>query len=179
MLREVEGARIELAQGDITKQAVDAIVNAANSGLRGGGGVDGAIHRAGGPSIMEECRRIGGCPTGSAVLTTGGSLPARHVIHAVGPVWSGGNRGEDKLLASAYRSSLQAAVGHALRSVALPSISTGAYGYPVEKAARVALGAVADFLRESPGRLDLIRFVLFSERDYEVYAEALGETLPG
>ena len=179
MFREVEGARIELAQGDITKQAVDAIVNAANSGLRGGGGVDGAIHRAGGPSIMEECRKIGGCPTGGAVITTGGSLPARHVIHAVGPVWSGGSRGKDGLLGSAYRSSLQVAADRGLRTVAFPSISTGAYGYPVEKAARVALGAVADFLRENPGKLDLVRFVLFSKRDYEVYAEALGETLPG
>jgi O-acetyl-ADP-ribose deacetylase (regulator of RNase III) len=122
----VEGSRLELVQGDVTRQDVDAVVNAANSGLRGGGGVDGAIHRAGGPAIMEECRRLRGCPTGSAVITTGGRLPARHVIHAVGPRWSGGDRGEADLLAGAYRASLQLATENGLRTVAFPSISTGA-----------------------------------------------------
>jgi O-acetyl-ADP-ribose deacetylase (regulator of RNase III) len=170
---------LELVQGDITRQRTDAIVNAANTGLSGGGGVDGAIHRAGGPAIMEECRRIGGCPTGSAVITTGGDLPAGHVIHAVGPRWEGGSHGEQKLLAGAYESSLRVAVENGLRTVAFPSISTGAYGYPVEAAARVALRAVADFLRTNPGRLDLVRFVLFSAGDLDVYRKALAEVLPG
>jgi len=178
MRREVGGCVLELVQGDVTRERADAIVNAANSGLRGGGGVDGAIHRAGGPAIMEECRRIGGCPTGSAVITTGGNLPARYVIHAVGPRWQGGSRGEAELLAGAYCSSLRLAVEKGLRSVAFPSISTGAYGYPIGDAARVALGAVAEFLRKNPGRLDLVRFVLFSASDFEVYGKALDEVLP-
>jgi O-acetyl-ADP-ribose deacetylase (regulator of RNase III) len=176
--KEVEGTTLELIQGDITRQRADAIVNAANSGLRGGGGVDGAIHRAGGPAIMEECCRIGHCPTGSAVITTGGQLPARHVIHAVGPRWAGGESGEAEQLAGAYRSSLQLALQNDLRSVAFPSISTGAYGYPIGRAARVALEAVIDFLRENSGRLELVRFVLFSPQDHEVYCEALAELLP-
>jgi len=124
---------------------------------------------------MEECRRIGGCATGDAVITTGGNLPARHVIHAVGPVYRGGKAGEEKLLASAYRRSLEVAVENGLRSVAFPSISTGAYGYPVAEAARMALRAVRGFLEEHPGTLDLVRFVLFTRADYEVYAEALRE----
>ena len=175
MRATVGGATLELVQGDITHQDVDAIGNAANSGLRGGGGVDGAIHRAGGPAIMAECRRIGGCPTGSAVITTGGDLPARHVIHAVGPVWHGGGGGEADLLAGAYRTSLQVAVENGCRTVAFPSISTGVYGYPIAEASRVALAAVARFLREDPGKLDLVRFVLFTARDLAVYEEALGE----
>jgi len=172
---QVGDAALELVQGDITKQQVDAIVNAANTGLRGGGGVDGAIHRAGGPAIMEECRRIGGCPTGDAVITTGGNLPARHVIHAVGPVYQGGSSGEDSLLASAYRRSLEVAGKNSLRSVAFPSISTGAYGYPIGEAARVALRTVLDYLERNRGALDIVRFVLFTESDYNVYAEALAE----
>ncbi len=176
MQTEVGGAALELVRGDITQQAVDAIVNAANSGLRGGGGVDGAIHRAGGPEIMMECRRIGGCPTGRAVITTGGSLPAAHVIHAVGPVYRDGAGGEAELLAGAYRSSLELAVERGLGSVAFPSISTGAYGYPIREAAHVALGAVRDFLlSEHKGALKLVRFVLFSEGDYGVYTEVLRE----
>ena len=175
MKTKIGGAVVELVRGDITRQEVDAIVNAANSGLRGGGGVDGAIHRAGGAQIMQECRRIGGCPTGRAVITTAGDLPARHVIHAVGPVYRGGASGEAELLAGAYRSSLGLAVEHALRSVAFPSISTGAYGYPICQAARVALGAVKAFLTEHAGALELVQFVLFSEADYGTYAEALRE----
>ena len=175
MKTTIGGTVLELVQGGVTLQAVDAIVNAANSGLRGGGGVDGAVHRAGGPQIMEECRRIGGCPTGTAVITTGGKLPARNVIHAVGPVWRGGASGEPDLLASAYRSTLELAVQRGLRSVAFPSLSTGAYGYPVEDGARVALKTVAGVLSAHEGLLDLVRFVLFTRGDYEVYAAALRE----
>jgi O-acetyl-ADP-ribose deacetylase (regulator of RNase III) len=170
---QVNGTKVELVQGDITQQAVDAIVNAANSGLRGGGGVDGAIHRAGGPAIMEECRRIGGCPTGSAVITTAGNLAARHVVHAVGPRWAGGNQGEAQLLAGAYRTSLEVAAKNGDRSIAFPSISTGAYGYPICEAAGVAIQAVLGFLRQNPGRFELVRFVLFSPRDYAVYQQGL------
>jgi O-acetyl-ADP-ribose deacetylase (regulator of RNase III) len=172
--RELAGARIELIAGDITHQATDAIVNAANTTLLGGGGVDGAIHRAGGPAILEECRRLGGCPTGDARITTAGRLPARFVIHTVGPVYRDGAHGEPELLASAYRRSLEVAVEHGLRSVAFPSISTGAYRYPIADAARVALATVSDFLNAEPGRLDLVRFVLFSTRDLDVYRDALG-----
>lgn len=148
----VNGKTLRLLLGDITTQEVDAVVNAANSGLLGGGGVDGAIHRAGGPAILEECRAIvserGRLPPGQAVITTGGNLPARHVIHAVGPVWQGGGRGEAETLASAYRESLELAGQHGLRRVAFPSISTGAYGYPFEPASEVALGTVLTFLQE-------------------------------
>jgi O-acetyl-ADP-ribose deacetylase (regulator of RNase III) len=179
MPKSLDGCRLELVQCDITQERTDAVVNAANSGLRGGGGVDCAIHRAGGPAIMEECRKIGGCPTGSAVITTGGNLLVHHVIHAVGPRWQGGSHGEDKLLAGAYESSLRVAVENGLRTVAFPSISTGAYGYPIEAAARVALRAAVDFLQANPGRLDLVRFVLFSPGDLEAYGRALAEILPG
>ncbi|MEW9031308.1 MAG: O-acetyl-ADP-ribose deacetylase [Planifilum fimeticola] len=170
-------AEIRLKQGDITKEEVDAIVNAANSGLLGGGGVDGAIHRAGGPEIMEECRQIrareGGCPTGEAVVTGAGKLKARYVIHAVGPVWQGGGKGEEELLRSAYRNSLQRAAERQLMTVAFPSISTGAYGYPVEKAAPAAGSEVNRFLEEEPHSLREIRFVLFNEETYRAYEEAL------
>ena len=178
MERAIEGVKLELVQGDITRQQVQAIVNAANRWLRGGGGVDGAIHRAGGPQIMMECRKIGGCPTGGAVLTTGGDLPAGHVIHAVGPIYRDGASGEEELLASAYRSSLQVAAQNDIRTVAFPSISTGAYGYPIREAARVALRAVIDFIRANPDKLDLVRLVLFSRQDYEAYAVALEELTP-
>jgi O-acetyl-ADP-ribose deacetylase (regulator of RNase III) len=160
-------------QGDITHEATDAIVNAANTTLLGGGGVDGAIHRAGGPAILEECRRLGGCPTGDARLTGGGRLPARHVIHTVGPVYRDGRHGEPELLRKAYRRSLEVAVQNGLRSIAFPSISTGAYRFPIAEAARIALGTVAGFLEEVPGRLDTVRFVLFSASDLETYAQAL------
>lgn len=168
--------RVVLVQGDITKQAVDAVVNAANATLMGGGGVDGAIHRAGGPAILEECRaiiaKIGHLEAGRAVITTGGLLPARFVIHTVGPVWRGGKRGEAAVLGSSYAESLRLAHEGGLRSLAFPSISTGAYGYPVEGAARVALETVASRL-EAGSSLEEVRFVLFSGGDLAVYEEAL------
>ncbi|MDR7520592.1 MAG: O-acetyl-ADP-ribose deacetylase [Armatimonadota bacterium] len=178
--RQIGGGRLTLVRGDITTQEVDAIVNAANSRLVGGGGVDGAIRRAGGPAIEEECAAIrarqGGCPTGSAVITGAGRLPARYVIHAVGPVWQGGGHGEADLLASAYRASLALAARQGARTVAFPSISTGAYGYPVEQAARIALRTVAEVLKEQA--FDEVRFVLFSQKDYDAYAEALRDLPP-
>jgi len=169
-------SRVELAQGDITREMVDAIVNAANSGLLGGGGVDGAIHNAGGPAILEECRAIrerqGTLPAGEAVITSGGRLAARHVIHTVGPVWRGGSHAEAETLARCYRSSLDLAAARGLSSVAFPAISTGVYGYPAEEAAAVALRTVSDVLRAgSP--ITLVRCVLFSERHLEIYRRAL------
>jgi len=176
---KVGKARIGLVQGDITKQETDAIVNAANSGLMGGGGVDGAIHRAGGPAILEECKkiiaRIGRLPTGKAVLTSGGNLRARYVIHTVGPVWHGGNRGEAELLASSYNESLKLAAEHKLKSVAFPSISTGAYGYPVPEAAEVALSTVTSFLQDESTSLEKIIFVLYDFGSYRTYALELSE----
>ncbi len=168
--------RLELIQGDITREAVDAIVNAANSSLLGGGGVDGAIHRAGGPAILEACRAIrarrGPLPAGEVVITTAGRLPARHVIHTVGPVWNGGHAGEPEVLARCYRSSLDVAAAHGLTSVAFPSISTGAFGYPVALAAPVAIDAVRGAF-ESGGSVALVRFVLWSASDLETYRRAL------
>lgn len=168
----VGGARLELVQGDITEEDLDAIVNAANSSLEGGGGVDGAIHRAGGPSILEECRQIGHCDTGDAVITTAGDLPAKYVIHTVGPVWHGGDRQEPDLLESCYRRSLAVAVEHDVADLAFPSISTGAYRYPVDSAARVAINTVAAFLEEE-SRPELVRFVLFDEPTLHAYGQAL------
>lgn len=169
-------AKLSLAEGDITLQAADAIVNAANNSLMGGGGVDGAIHRAGGPSILAECRKIvarqGPLPTGQAVITTGGNLPARFVIHTVGPVWRGGANNEAQLLASAYRESLKLAVQNRLKAVAFPSISTGAYGYPLEPAAKVALQTVIGFLK-ADSSLEEVRFVLFDSRAFDAYRKAL------
>jgi O-acetyl-ADP-ribose deacetylase len=164
---------IEAVQGDITQQPVDAIVNAANTSLLGGGGVDGAIHRAAGPELLEECRRIGGCPTGEARITQGYRLLAKHVIHTVGPVWSGGKRREPELLRGCYRNSLRLAVEHGLRSIAFPSISTGAYRYPLEQAARIAVETVRQEL-EQPTSIALVRFVCFSGGDLEVYRKTLG-----
>lgn len=163
---------IALALGDITQEETDAIVNAANSGLRGGGGVDGAIHRAGGPSIMEECRKIGSCPTGQAVVTGGGSLKARHVIHTVGPIYRGGSRGEADLLRSAYRESLKRVTDKGLKSVSFPAISAGVYGYPLEEAARIALTTAADYV-EDHQEIELVRFVLFSQDIYDVFRSEL------
>lgn len=162
---------IELKRGDITKEAVDAIVNAANTRLRGGGGVDGAIHKAGGPAVLEDCKRYPGCPQGQAVITTAGDMPAKHVIHTVGPIYRDGRRGESETLANAYRNSLKLAHEHGLKTVAFPSISTGVFGYPVAKAAQVALSTVKAFLQEHPDMR--VRFVLFSDADLETYRQAL------
>lgn len=163
---------LELVEGDITRQDTEAIVNAANTSLLGGGGVDGAIHRAGGPKILEECKKIGGCPTGEARITTGGRLKARYVIHTVGPVYKDGKHKEPELLASAYQSSLTLASQHTIKTVSFPSISTGAYGYPIEEAARVALTTVRDYLKTHP-QIQLVRFVLFGQKAYQVYEDVL------
>lgn len=172
-------ARLAVIQGDITEQTTEAIVNAANSGLMGGGGVDGAIHRAGGPAILEECKQIvarqGRLPTGQAVITSGGNLRARYVIHTVGPIWHGGNEGEAALLESAYRESLKLAAERKLASVSFPSISTGAYGYPLAEAASIALKTVIAFLRKQTTSLKEVVFVLFDARSYQSYASALEE----
>ncbi len=174
MRREIQGRILELTIGDITHQEVDAIVNAANSGLAGGGGVDGAIHRRGGPAIMADTKRRypDGCPTGSAVISVAGDLAARHVIHAVGPRWNGGRRGEAELLASAYRDALDLASQHNCRSVALPAISCGIYGYPVDLASRIALSATKAFLEQDP-TVELVRFVLFSEGIFGAFGAAV------
>lgn len=169
-------SHVELVRGDITTVAIDAIVNAANSSLLGGGGVDGAIHHAGGPAILEECRllraRRGSLPAGQAVLTTAGDLPARHVIHTVGPVWQGGLHGEAETLADCYRNSLALAVAHGLSTIAFPSISTGIFGYPVGQAAQVALTTVACVLKEG-APLSVVEWVLFSDTDLAAYERAL------
>lgn len=174
MRTKAGNAVLELTEGDITLQDTEAIVNAANSSLLGGGGVDGAIHRAGGPQILEECRKIGGCPTGEARITGGGRLTARYVIHTVGPVYRDGTRGEPELLASAYRSSLELASRHGIKSVAFPSISTGAYGYPLRDAARIAINTAIGYLKEHQ-EIELVRFVLFGRQAYEVYAGVMKE----
>lgn len=169
---KINNTTLSLIQGDITRQETDAIVNAANTRLAGGAGVDGAIHAAGGPSIMAECRRIGGCPTGQAVMTTGGSLKARYVIHTVGPVYQGGGSGEAAQLKSAYLESLKLASDRGLKSLAFPAVSTGVYAYPLQEAARIALQTVTDYLRQH-GDLELVRFVLFSRTLYDIFAEEL------
>ncbi|MBU6451232.1 MAG: O-acetyl-ADP-ribose deacetylase [Cyanobacteria bacterium REEB67] len=183
--KNLQGCTLTVCQGDLTRQTVDAIVNAANSSLMGGGGVDGAIHKAGGPAILEECLQIrktqGGCAAGEAVITSGGRLAAQYVIHTVGPIWRGGGNNEAKILTNAYRNSLQLAVDYGLKTVAFPSISTGAYGYPVEEAAKVALSAVLDFLRRrsenppqnSESNLSEVRFVLFDPHTLNTYKSEL------
>ena len=165
---------ITLIQGDITKLKVDAIVNAANSSLMGGGGVDGAIHRAGGPVILEECRQIvarrGRCETGNAVITSGGNLPAKYVIHPVGPVWHGGNNNEANLLQNAYLNSLKLAVENGIETIAFPNISTGVYGFPKEKASHIAVEAVTQFLSEND-QIKQVYFVCFDQENYELYSQ--------
>ncbi len=174
MKRKIGESQLILKRGDITKEAVDAIVNAANKSLLGGGGVDGAIHRAGGPAILEECRKLGGCETGDAKITTGGKLPAKYVIHTVGPVWGDGKRGEEEKLESAYRRSLEVASENGVRTIAFPSISTGAYRFPIDKAAQIALNTVTKYLKDHP-EIEQAAFVLFSDRDLGEYEEALKE----
>lgn len=175
--------KLSIIKGDITQQGTEAIVNAANPGLMGGGGVDGAIHRAGGPAILEECRQVvaqqGRLPTGKAIITTGGNLKARYVIHTVGPVWSGGHKGEPELLAGAYSESLKLAVENRLSSISFPSISTGAYGYPVDEAAKTALETVISFLHQSPASIKEAVFVLFDSAAFSAYSSALGEIVSG
>jgi O-acetyl-ADP-ribose deacetylase (regulator of RNase III) len=177
---QVGEAELELVEGDITEQDTEAIVNAANPSLLGGGGVDGAIHRAGGPQILAECRLLGGCATGDAKITSGGRLRANHVIHAVGPVyWREGKAQAEMLLASTYRRSLEVAAEHGLASVAFPSISTGAYGYPLDEAAPVALGTVIEYLRSHPKPVRRVRFVLYGQGAYRAYEQALTRLTKG
>ncbi len=176
----INQTKLRAIQGNITQQTTEAIVNAANSSLMGGGGVDGAIHRAGGPAIMEECKQIvarrGRLPTGKAVITTSGNLKAKYVIHTVGPVWHGGGKGEPELLTSAYQESLKLAAENKLSSISFPSISTGVYGYPVSQAAKVATGAVITFLRQSTTPIKEVVFVLFDAKTFATYSSALRET---
>ena len=175
----INQVKLHIIQGDLTQQDTDAIVNAANPSLMGGGGVDGAIHQAGGPAILEECKQIvsrqGRLPTGKAVITTGGNLKARYVIHTVGPIWHGGNKREPELLASAYQESLKLAADNSLTSLSFPSISTGAYGYPVSVAAKVAISAVITFLQQSTTSLREVVFVLFDPQTFRAYSSALNE----
>ena len=176
----INQTKLRAIQGDIIQQTTEAIVNAANSSLMGGGGVDGAIHRAGGPAILEECKQIvarrGRLPTGEAVITTSGNLKAKYVIHTVGPVWHGGGKGEPELLTSAYQESLKLAAENKLSSISFPSISTGVYGYPVSQAAKVATGAVITFLRQSTTSIKEVVFVLFDAKTFATYSSALRET---
>ncbi|MDI3547124.1 MAG: O-acetyl-ADP-ribose deacetylase [Halanaerobiales bacterium] len=176
MVQSIIGkTRLQMLVGDITNQDTEAIVNAANPTLMGGGGVDGAIHRAGGPQILKECKEIrkkqGKCPPGEAVITSGGELIADYVIHTVGPIWHGGNSNEEEILADAYRNSLTLALKNKIKSVAFPSISTGAYRFPIERAARIALGTIRDFIRANQG-LNEVRMVLYSQQDFEIYLSA-------
>jgi O-acetyl-ADP-ribose deacetylase (regulator of RNase III) len=169
--------RFKVLQGDITKEKVDAIVNAANESLLGGGGVDGAIHRAAGPQLLAECRQLGGCPTGSAKITNGYKLPAKYVIHTVGPVWSGGNSGEDELLARCYESCFDLVEQYELHSVSFPAISCGAYGYPIDRAASIAVGAIRSFLQRNQ-EVERVHVVCYTSDVYEAYWNILQEQVP-
>lgn len=165
---------IKLVKGDITKiDSVEAIVNAANKSLLGGGGVDGAIHRAAGPKLLEECRLLGGCDTGQAKITNAHKLPCKYIIHTVGPVWNGGSHNEEELLADCYRNSLKLAVTVKIRTIAFPSISTGIYSFPVERAAKIAVSTVNEFLKENPDKLDLVMWVLFDDLTKKAYQAAV------
>lgn len=164
--------RISIVEGDITKLNVDAIVNAANNSLLGGGGVDGAIHRAAGPKLLDECITLNGCETGDAKITGGYNLPARHVIHTVGPIWRGGNNGEPEKLASCYRKSMEVAVANGVQTIAFPAISTGVYGYPLEEAAQIAVSQVVECLNEMPS-IKNVTFVLFGAKNYDIYKAIL------
>jgi O-acetyl-ADP-ribose deacetylase len=174
---QIGTSRLELVEEDITHQDTDAIVNAANTSLLGGGGVDGAIHRVGGPQILGECKKIGGCPTGEARITTGGRLKAKWVIHTVGPVYRDGTHREPELLANAHRNSLRLASEKGIKSVAFPSISTGAYGYPMAEAARIGLQTVIEYLKAHP-EITLVRFVLFGQSAFRTYEQVLAELMP-
>jgi len=175
LVAEVGAGRLEICVADITTLAVDAIVNAANRSLLGGGGVDGAIHRAAGPQLRAECEKLGGCETGSAKMTRGYRLPAKHVIHAVGPVWRGGGAGEEDLLASCYRTALDLAAAHRLSSIAFPAISTGVYGFPPERAARIAVGTVAGEIAASHGGLTCVVFCCFAQAAADHHVDAFSE----
>lgn len=165
---------IQLIKGDITKvDSVDAIVNAANSSLLGGGGVDGAIHRAAGPELLSECSLLGGCRTGQAKITKAYRLPCKHIIHTVGPIWNGGKFEEDELLADCYRNSLRLAAGNNIRRIAFPSISTGVYSFPVERAAKIAVNTVNQYLNENPGQFELVMWVLFDDETEKAYQAAV------
>ncbi len=177
----INQVRLSVVKGDITQQETEAVVNAANPSLMGGGGVDGAIHRAGGPIILKECKRIvaqkGSLPVGEAVITIGGMMKAKYVIHTVGPVWYGGNRNESQLLYNAYRKSIEIASINNLKSISFPSISTGAYGYPVNKAADVALMAIIEFLSSEPGSVEEVAFILFDDITFATYKSALSKVM--
>jgi O-acetyl-ADP-ribose deacetylase len=175
MRGEMNLNRVEVVEGDITKQVMDAIANAANTTLLGGGGVDGAIHRAAGPALLEECRKLGGCATGQAKITKGYRLPAKWVIHTVGPVWRDGSHGEDELLASCYRSCFALAEQHGLRTIAFPSISTGAYGFPMDCAARIAVRETKGFLERNT-TMERVLLVCFGQSAYDIHAGAVKET---
>ena len=168
--------KISIIHGDITKQSVDVIVNAANNSLLGGGGVDGAIHRAAGPSLLAECATLGGCKTGNAKITKGYNLPAKHVIHTVGPVWRGGSHNEAVLLSNCYKNSLKLAIKNNLKTIAFPAISTGVYGFPIQQATEIAVSTVIDFLKDNP-QIEKVIFVCFSERDYRIYQKVVNETI--